>query len=246
MIPSILAGRRGWMRSAFTIIFLACSVQAASAQQNLFNVPSAEITPSEKVFFQQQFNATRSIQSNSTICYGLGNGFETGLNVFDLGILPDPKAQPGSNTPQFLANLQKGFELNETFNFGLGTQLGQSVPALRSDVRLVNFTYFTCVAELPDERAKLYAGPYFANGTYRGQHGNPFGFMLGYDVPVVKDRFNLMGDFISGKSAISVAVIGGVLQVNEHFQLSIGAQLPSPHSHNSYGGVLELTYVPGK
>ena len=69
---------------------------------------------------------------------------------------------------------------------------------------------------------------------------------MGYDIAIIKDRFSLIGDYISGRSGISVAVIGGVAQLTENWQLSLGAQISSPHSHNVYGAVLELTFVPGK
>ncbi len=99
---------------------------------------------------------------------------------------------------------------------------------------------------LPEEVGKVYGGAYFANPAYRGGTGDPFGFALGYDIAIIKDRFSLIGDYISGRSGISVAVIGAVAQLTENWQLSLGAQIPIPHSHNAYGAVLELTFVPGK
>lgn len=239
------------MPKSFRFLFLLAfavvgDASPLPAQQNLFNVPSAEITPGDALFFQQQFNLNRSTQSNTTIAYGLGHDFEIGLNLLDLELIHETESQSDSNPPLFLVNAQQGFELNETFRFGIGTQIGQTTTNRRTDVRLANFSYLTGVALLPDERGKLYAGTYFADWAYRGGRGNPFGFLLGYDIPIVKDRFNLVGDYISGQSDISVAVLGGVFQLSEHCQLSVGAQLPSPRSGNPYGSVIELTYVPGK
>ena len=237
------------MRQYLGFVVAAAGVVAGgaplSAQQTLFNVPSAETTARGDLFFQQQFNFNRSIQSNTTLSYGLGHDFELGLNVFSLGVLPQGGADADPSPPLFLVNAQKGFDLGETFRFGLGTELGSVADDLRSEVRLANFSYLTGVAKLPDERGRLYAGAYFANGTYRGRRGDPFGFMVGYDIPVVPDRFHLVGDYISGRSGISVAVLGGMVQVSERWNLSLGAQIPSPHSGNFYGGVFELTYIPG-
>jgi hypothetical protein len=50
-----------------------------------------------------------------------------------------------------------------------------------------------------------------------------------------------MGDFISGSSDISVAVLGFVVFLPQHWQISLGAQIPSPNSQNDYGMVFELT-----
>jgi hypothetical protein len=225
---------------AFAIVVAATEI--ARGQQNLFNVPSAEITPPAKLFFQQQVNFDHGAQSNTSIAYGMGDGFEVGMNVLQFGIIPED-AFPA--IPLFLVNTQKGVEVNEFFKFGVGTQIGESVPLREDDVGFANFSYWTNVFMLPDDRAKLYIGPYFANSFYRGNRGNAFGYMLGFDIPIVKDHFSLMGDYISGDSGISLAVLGGVLNLSEHWQLSLGAQLPSPHSQNTYGGVLELTFLPG-
>ena len=111
----------------------------------MFNVPSAEITPKNALFLHQQTNFTRTIQSNATITYGFGGGFEGGLNILSVGLLPEKGVQDDSNPPLFLFNAQKGFELGEDFKLGSGTQLGQTAPNRRADVRLANFTYLTGV-----------------------------------------------------------------------------------------------------
>ncbi|HNN01109.1 MAG TPA: hypothetical protein PKG67_11665, partial [Turneriella sp.] len=74
--------RSAALLSLCSIILLGDS---AFAQQNLFNVPNGEITKPGHFFTQQQFNLTRSaLQSNSTLDYGLGDGWEAGLNLFFL------------------------------------------------------------------------------------------------------------------------------------------------------------------
>ena len=246
MRAKVLPGMGGRMKYAWAVLVAGWLAPGALAQQNLFNVPSAEITPKNALFFQQQTNFNRTIQSNTTISYGFGSGFEGGLNILSVGLLPERGVQDDSNPPLLLFNFQKGIELSEDFKLGLGTQFGQSAPDRRVDVRLANFTYLTGVYVLPEELGKVYVGAYFANPAYRGGTGDPFGFMLGYDLPIIKDRFSLVGDYISGRSGISVAVLGGVVQLTENWQLSLGAQLPAPRSSNAYGAVLELTFVPGK
>jgi hypothetical protein len=64
------------------LILLSVSL-SGFAQQNLFNVPSSEITQPGKVFVQQQFNFGGVGTSNTTIDYGLGNNLEVGINVFN-------------------------------------------------------------------------------------------------------------------------------------------------------------------
>ena len=60
--------------SCFLMLLLLSSM--AVAQQNFINVPSGEATKAKGFFFQQQFNFNEIIQSNTTIDYGIGKGFE--------------------------------------------------------------------------------------------------------------------------------------------------------------------------
>ncbi len=111
-------------------------------------------------------------------------------------------------------------------------------------MRLSNFTYLTFAFDPPDDWAKLYAGVYCANQAYQGPSDSNVGFMAGYEVPIGEGQFALMGDYLSGTSGISVAVVGGIYNLTDHWQVSAGVQVPNFHSHNSLGAVLELTYVP--
>jgi hypothetical protein len=59
-------------------------------QQNLFNVPSGQITEYDSLFFQQQFNfSKKSGQNNSTFDCGIGNGFEIAGSLLEVLILVD-------------------------------------------------------------------------------------------------------------------------------------------------------------
>ena len=224
---------------------MSCGLTADTthAQQNLFNVPSAEITDAYTMFFQEQMNFASQSQCNTTIDYGLGNGFEVGVNILNLNMIPMAGSQDSPNTPLAMLNAQKGFRLGENFLVGVGTQIGEKTAGIIHDVRLADFTWMTFAMELPDKRGRLYAGPCYTNVVYGGVPAEPLGYMLGYDIPVVEGKFNLMGDYISGTGYNSVAVLGAVFRLGKCWQLSLGGQLPSPHSNNSYGGVIEFTYV---
>lgn len=232
----------------WVVATIALAPSAAVAQQNLFNVPSVEATAKDRIFFQNQFNVNLITQSNTTLCYGLGSGFEVGLNVFDLPLY-NPTIRKNDLTrelqePDILVNGLKVFEVTDRFRVGVGTQIGQNAPVFDNRVGLLNFTYANTSFDLPEEFGKLYGGLYYANGSYRGQRGDPVGFLFGCDIPVVKDKFHFMADIITGRHDLSVIVVGGVFFLPGGWQLSLGAQLPTPRSGNQYGGVLELTYVP--
>ena len=183
----------------------------AGAQQNLFNVPSAEITPKGGLFFQQQFNVNKYIQSSTTIDYGLGRGYEVGLNVIGLPLY-DPTLGPNPSTvgrqqPDILVNGLKVFTISERARVGVGTQLGETAPLFTSSVQLANFTYGVGAFDLPHERGTLYGGAFYANSAYRGG-GHPFGVLIGCDIPLIENKVHFMADYISGVTDLSVAVVG--------------------------------------
>jgi hypothetical protein len=216
----------------------------AAAQQNLFNVPSAEITRPNEIFYQQQFNVNESTETNLSLAYGVGKEFEIGLNVFNLVMIPESNPTFNEDGELFLANVQKGIYFNDWFKIGVGSQLGETIANRREDVRFAEFTWLTGVLTLWDDQSRVYGGFYDANKAFRGDCGDELGFMLGYDIPTAIEKIDLVGDYISGSSDISVAVLGAVWDMTENWQFSLGGQLPSPHSGNSYGAVVELTLIP--
>ena len=106
----------------------ALSTREASAQQNLFNVPVPAVAAEDKIFFQEQLNVGSVGSSNTTFDYGLGNNFEIGLNVFNVGLYPavTPPMPGDAGRNGVLINMQKVFEPNESFDIGIGTQQGVS------------------------------------------------------------------------------------------------------------------------
>lgn len=162
-----------WLATAvFTVSASACAL----GQQNFFNVPSSEITPKGKLFFQEQLNvAERHQQSSTTVDLGLGRGLEVGVNCNGLTILEDREAHPVFNdtilpyNPFILANAQKRFELGEEMAIAFGVQYGMtSTTHVRDGV----MTWCNFVYGREDIGLKCVAGPYYASTSYIGRaHG---------------------------------------------------------------------------
>ena len=244
--------RRRWRRTgSFVVATLGCSFacQSGLTQQNLFNVPSGTITRKDEVFLQEQMNLGRFGESNTTIDYGLGNNWEMGLNIFKVNLYPgNVNPLPGeSNEDAFMLNLQKGFRPFETLIFELGTQHGISANNGTQKVDYLNFSW--SVARWTPEESQfegtLVSGMYYGNTNYLGV-GNEFGWMVGIEYPLWREDLRFVADYISGTNSASVAVIGAQWTISEKkgWQISLGAQLPSPSSGNDYGAVFELTKFP--
>jgi hypothetical protein len=110
----------------FILSHFGCIVQA---QQSLFNVPSSDITPKAKPFFQQQFNIGEGLlQLNSTFSYGLGKNAEIGLNVLGLNVnegsgspffMTNGNIQASPVYPFYTLNFQKVFVLSDLFKLAI-------------------------------------------------------------------------------------------------------------------------------
>lgn len=220
-----------------TLILISNFPIQSWAQQNLFNVPSAEITQRGKIFFQQQFNIGADTgNSNTTIDYGLGDNWEVGVNLFNLDLYPTNNT---IHNPHILANFQKAFDWNESYKLSIGTQTGIAPPLYHSGIAMPSFSYLNNAFDM-DKWGKYCLGVYYANKAYAG-NGNNVGLMAGFDFPILTNKVHLMGDIMTGSNDISVGVVGAVFYLPSNWQLSFGAQLPSPNSNNDYGMVFEIT-----
>ena len=240
----------GKLRLFAVSCFLLVSTRA-SAQQNLFNVPSGVITLKGELFFQEQFNINSLAgTSNSTFAVGLGDGWEAGLNLLNYYMydktskLPsDPDAPKAPGNPDLMANVQKGFRVADFWSMGIGTQAGFNPARNMSDVNFQNFSWWINSFEFPSYKAfgKWYAGTCYSNRKYSGDGGR-VGLLVGTEIPIIENKLSFQADGILGNNDLSVMVIGGVYTFDNRWQLSIGAQIPTPSSGNSHGIVIEFTY----
>lgn len=221
------------------------------AQQNLFNIPSGDINPKNKIFYQQQFNFYKldQLESKSHFVYGLGHGWDTGVNLVDVPINlsggPTFSHNDSSNFkplyPVIMGTLQKQWVVSPHTEINVGTQIGTN---LTDDTRNMETLYFNygIVRWAPKEHLHLVGGFYHTNDLYvGGATSQQAGFMLGYEYKLTK-KLLLMGDFISGSHKKSSTVLGGGYTFGHHVQLFLGALLAFPNKQLQNGIVLELNW----
>jgi hypothetical protein len=131
----------------------------------------------------------------------------------------------------------------EWLAFEAGVQGGVGFVPNTTRLEPVVFGWVTARFEAPGRFGSYVVGAYSGTRGALGK-GPPVGGLLGVEVPLVEHTVHAMADWVIGLNDLSVAVIGAVVFIGQSFQLSAGVQLPSPGSGNSFGGVLELTYVP--
>lgn len=228
---------------------LALIASPLVAQQNLFNIPSGDITPKNKVFYQHQINLySRFFESKGHFVYGLGRGWDAGANLVGTGarwtgdwqLLHNDNRQYGAVYPVVLLTLQKQFVLNKRLNINVGTQAGTNLSRFVDRKTFAQFTYGIASYQVAPGR-RLLAGPYVTNTALVGP-GNQAGLMLGYEWKLT-DQWYLMGDWLSGRNEAGVGVIGAMFWPGKHIQFCGGLLLANPNTPKPNGFVLELNLL---
>jgi len=223
------------------------------AQQNFFNVPSSDITPAKKIFFQQQINFIPSaLQSGTTLCYGLGKNYEVGINFIGLTYEYETNFFPTSTVapyaPFFVLNAQKKSQISEMFSIGNGGQFG-----LSGDMKSGVYLYSNGVYKIEKSGTKIVTGLYYTSDGYFGIETRNFfendtfrkvGLQAGIEQNLWKEKLLFQADFISGKHALGELVLGGAYFLSDHWILSAGLQIPTFQSKSTNAFVFELTFVP--
>ena len=220
------------------------------AQQNLFNLPSGDITHKGKVFYQHQFNLYPSyLESKGHFVYGLGRGWDMGLNLVGkaLDFEPDVEFMYNSNpsrgalSPHLMLTAQKQFNLSGRFDLNLGVQGGYNLSDELEEMRFTFFNYALGVYHFMDKKSRIVFGAYHTNDRFVG-FGHDAGIMLGYEIKLGK-RFYLMGDWLSGNHDSGAAVLGAMYNVSKRMQICAGVLIPNPNNDKPMGLVLEFNFL---
>lgn len=211
-----------------------------SAQQNFFNVPSSELTEDGHLFFQEQLNLTKgSGESNTTLTYGILKRWEAGINFNNVKLYPKTYSEYSkTGYPGMLLNTQYLFYSTTSFMYTSGLVSG----LVTQDGTATAYFYNNIKYSSPKNNCKLVAGVYYAH-IRNTEPRNQIGIQAGLDLTLVPDKFNLTADCISGKTSLSLLVVGFTYHVTQHIMLSGGMQAPMPHAPNNPGAVFELTIL---
>lgn len=222
----------------------------AQAQQNLFNIPSGDVNEKNKIFYQHQLNLYSSkVESKGHFVYGLGRGWDAGLNIVGKGLYFTPEwrafynddPERGALYPYLMPTLQKKFILSDRWDVNLGAQAGFNLSNKIMNKEFAFFNYALGVFYFMDRKSRIVGGLYHTNQMFVGT-GNLAGFLLGYEIKVAR-RLYLMGDWISGNNDSSVAVIGGMYNLTRRMQICAGVLVPNPDNPKPFGLVLEVNLL---
>lgn len=221
----------------------------SAAQQNLFNIPSGDVNPKKKIFYQHQLNVYhKKVESKAHFVYGLGKGWEVGTNLVGKGayFTPEWRLLYNSNPlkaalyPILMGTTQKQWSLSRKLKFNIGAQLGHNLSNKLQNKELCYFTYGIGTF-LFGKGSRVVLGKYHGNRMFLGA-GNNTGVLAGYELKMHK-RWYLMGDWVSGNNDAGVAVIGGMYNVNKRIQVCAGWMIPNAPELKPPAVVFELNVV---
>lgn len=218
------------------------------AQQNLFNIPSGDVTPKGKVFYQHQLNfySVNEFESKSHLVLGFGKGWDAGLNLVDVPFQMDanPVLSFNDNSnrkplyPLLMFTLQKQFQLSQHSKLNIGTQAGPNISMYRQNKRIAFFNYILLKTKIA-RRANIVFGTYHTDNTFVGKDKHHIGFLAGYEILLTK-RWSLMGDWISGNHKKAQSTIGAFYTIGKRTQLCGAALFDYPHGQPNHGVIFEL------
>lgn len=231
----------------YYLIFMTFSFKSFG-QQNLFNIPSGDITLKNKIFYQHQLNFYQNnFDTKSHLVYGIGKNYDIGLNFISkkntinpLRFSSNDNNTSGSLNPLVVFTIQKKIELyKEKLHLNIGTQLGSNLSKNVENFQFSNFNYVFLLFHL-NPKSRLVGGSYYSNKNYQGTNDYKLGTLAGFELNIYR-KWYLMGDWISGKNDIGETVLGGMYILNKRVQLCSGVLLPN-QSHK-IGLVLEVNIL---
>ncbi len=230
-----------WKRWVWSLLFTLNMLIGlpAFAQQSLFNVPSVETTEKDKFFFQEQLDLFSNGVANTTLDYGLGQGWETGMTITGANIYSSDNIQ---SNPILLVNVQKGFYVNENWKVGIGTQTGFTLPEQNSSTHFASYNYLNNAFDL-HKWGKYYLGIYNANKAITGSKTNT-DLLAGLEIPIT-ENVHIMADYTGGKNDIGASVLGIVWYASKQWQFSVGGQFSNITQSDQHfqGAIFEFTFV---
>lgn len=228
----------------FLYLIFFCISYGAKAQQNFFNIPSGQMTPEGKFFYQHQVNffSINNMSSKQHFAWGLNDHLEVGLNFQNYDpngrIEKTKQIKTGPQSNILAPTIQKSFSLDEKISLNIGSQMGLSHIATDASSYITGKTYGIFSFYDPKSHLRMTAGSWVSGQRFNGP-GNYFGLLVGLEW-MVTEGYYLMSDWVSGDTQNSVSVVGGMVDIGKGLQVCVGYLIPNPGSPENHGLVLEL------
>jgi len=234
------------IKNSFLILILivfSSFFNIVSAQQTVFNVPSADVTEKGHSFLQQeaQFRGWEPgpfFLGTTFSGYGIGHNTEIDATLFNVGAPATNSITLGTGFKSVMpiAGLKDKYPKRE-YKFTAGSQVLSSLQSQG----VGNWTYSHLSGRLPVTNTRLTAGVSY--GTKQVFGTNQAVFMGAIEQPVTK-KLNLISDWFSGSEHFSGFLITGISYAcPKNKTLYVGYQIPNSSRCGKSGFVLQFGKV---
>lgn len=230
-------------RIILSALLFSLSCVKVYSQQTIFNVPSADVTPKDHIFLQQEaqfrgWGQDAFFNGTSYAAVGVGHNTEITTTLFNVGA-PDTSNMTigaGFKSAIPIPGLKEKFPERE-FKFTIGSEI---LFGLEGN-GIGNWTYAHLSGRVPKLNTRLTAGVSY--GTRQVFGINNVSFIGGIEQPVTK-KFTVICDWYSGSEHFSGFLIPGFSYAfPKNVTLYAGYQIPNTPRNGVSGFVVELAKI---
>lgn len=215
---------RYWILSLILIGLLQALGQTAEAQQTIFNVPSADVTPEGKLFLQHEsqfrgWRPNRFLSNTEYSAYGIGHNTELDATVFNVNAPPSDNITLGLGFKTAIPLLKKQLPDEE-----IKLTVGSMLPISLQGDGVGNWSYSHLSLKVPKIKTRLTGG--VSVGTRQIFGRNAVAFIGGVEQPLTK-RVNVIADWYSGTHNLGLFIPGVSIALPKDTNLYMGYQIPN-------------------
>ena len=216
----------------------------SDAQQTIFNVPSADVTPKDQIYLEHesQFKPWKPNEfwlGTHYTAYGIGHHTEIDATLSNVSDPASGNVVLGLGFKSNIPLLAKRLPQRE-----LKLTVGNITPISLQGQGVGDWSYAHLSGRLPRLNTRLTTG--VSVGTKQLFGRSTVGFIGGYEQPITK-RFSLIGDWFSGTHSNGYFIPGFSYVLKGTTTLFVGYQIPNTKRVGPQGFVIEIsTLVPTK
>ena len=218
----------------------------SQAQQTVFNVPNADVTPKDVIFLQHESQFTpRSPATWLGTHYsalGIGHNTEIDATLFNVGAPSTDNITLGLGFKSAIPikPLEEIFKDRE-LKFTIGSELLVSL----QNQGVGNWTYCHLSGRVPKLNTRLTAGVSFSTPQVFGR--NAVDFIAAIEQPINK-KVSLLADWYSSKDNYAgFLIVGCSYKLPKETTLYLGCQIPNSNANGNFGFVAEVSkFIPLK
>lgn len=232
-----------YIKLCFIFIFVFATNSKVCAMQTIFNVPSADVTPEKRIFFQQEaqttpWNTDTAFIGTTYSAYGIGHNTELDCTLYNVGSPATQNISIGTGFKSAIPipGLKEKFPARE-----IKLTVGSDMLFSLQGNGVGNWTYAHLSGRVPKLNTRLTAGVSYGTKQVFGQETTAF--IGGIEQPVTK-KFTLLTDWYSGSEHWAGYLITGFSYAfPKDTTLYAGYQIPNSSKVGTAGFVIELAKI---